>query len=363
MSLPRSVILDALRLPSSTGELSARAWEQLLYVSRRHGLAGRWYAALATADRLGGLPAGVADQLYADHLVAERRRQLLAWEIHCVARALAPLDLPVVLLKGGAYAHLGLPPGTARMSADLDILVPEASLDLVEQACREHGWRDTGHDEYDQRYYREWMHELPPLQHAGRGTVLDVHFNILPRYSRLRPDAAALIADSVDAGDGLRVLAPADMVIHSIVHGFQDGEFLNGLRDVLDVYELLQHFSQREATFWSAFATRAQALGCAAPALLALDATARYFALAVPADVRRALERDAGTLPMRGVFVRALDRVLVPTSPPRQADLAAARFLKARAHWQRMPPALLIPHLSRKLWQRLRADDDAGEQA
>jgi hypothetical protein len=31
------------------------------------------------------------------------------------------------------------------------------------------GWAATHHDAYDQRYYRQWMHELPPMQPYARG--------------------------------------------------------------------------------------------------------------------------------------------------------------------------------------------------
>ena len=42
----------------------------------------------------------------------------------------------------------------------------------------------THHSAYDQRYYREWMHELPPLLHVRRQTALDVHHAIAPETAR-----------------------------------------------------------------------------------------------------------------------------------------------------------------------------------
>ena len=66
----------------------------------------------------------------------------------------------------------------------------------VEGALMLHGWSTTHHDAYDQRYYRKWMHELPPLKHNTRGTVLDVHHAILPVTARLKPDSRKLLAAS-----------------------------------------------------------------------------------------------------------------------------------------------------------------------
>ena len=68
-----------------------------------------------------------------------------------------------LLLKGGGYVAAGLPPGTGRRVADIDVLVPRADLARVEQLLRDHGWEFPDLDPYDERYYREWMHELPPL--------------------------------------------------------------------------------------------------------------------------------------------------------------------------------------------------------
>ncbi|WP_204329989.1 nucleotidyltransferase family protein, partial [Proteus mirabilis] len=55
-------------------------------------------------------------------------------------RALAPLDVPVVLLKGTAFAAAGLSPARGRNIGDLDILVPRDRLDEVEAALLAAGW-------------------------------------------------------------------------------------------------------------------------------------------------------------------------------------------------------------------------------
>jgi hypothetical protein len=66
------------------------------------------------------------------------------------------------------------------MFSDVDVLVPRDRLADVEAALMLAGWASTNPSEYDQHYYRRWMHELPPLQHIRRQTVLDVHHAILP---------------------------------------------------------------------------------------------------------------------------------------------------------------------------------------
>src|SRR3546814_1822972 len=94
----------------------------------------------------------------------------------------------------------------------------------VEAARLGAGWEWVKPDPYDDVYYRRWMHELPPLIHRERDRMIDVHHNILPLTARITPDAAELIADSVVLGNGLRMLAPADIIVHAAAHLFADGD-------------------------------------------------------------------------------------------------------------------------------------------
>jgi hypothetical protein len=71
-------------------------------------------------------------------------------------------------------------------------------------------------DPYDERYYREWIHELPPLRFPGRFLELDLHHTILPLTGRIQPDSAALLeASNPVEGTGFRVLCPAGDPIRS----------------------------------------------------------------------------------------------------------------------------------------------------
>ena len=91
------------------------------------------------------------------------------------------------------------------------------------------------------------MHEIPPLQHVKRGTVLDVHHNILPMTNRNMPnvDAFKLEQINVEGIGTINTLCATDLCIHSSVHLFSESEFQNGLRDISDFDLLLRHFSPR----------------------------------------------------------------------------------------------------------------------
>ena len=143
----------------------------------------------------------------------------------------------------------------------------------MEAALQDAGWQPIKLDPYHQRYYRTWMHELPPLRHRERGTVVDLHHTILPPTSRLKPDPAQLWAAARRLGGGpVHVLAPADMVLHGAAHLFQDGDLRRALRDLVDIGDLLGHW-HRARILAASRAARRQ-LGLGRPLFYALPLTA-----------------------------------------------------------------------------------------
>jgi hypothetical protein len=107
------------------------------------------------------------------------------------------------VLKGAAYVAAGLPAAAGRLFNDIDLLVPREQLPQAESALMLAGWHASGLSEYDKRYYRRWMHEIPPLQHVQRDTVIDLHHAILPETARYHPDTARLRSRAV-AVEGCR---------------------------------------------------------------------------------------------------------------------------------------------------------------
>jgi hypothetical protein len=241
------------------------------------------------------------------------------------------------------------------MFHDVDILVPRDRLPQVEAALMLHGWATTHHDAYDQRYYREWMHELPPMRHVTRGTIVDVHHAILPLTARLRFDGTKLLQAARPASGDRRfmVLAPADMVLHSAVHFVYNEELAQGLRDLADIDALLAHFGAAEP-FWRELAERADELGLQRPLFYALRYATRFFGSRVPPAVAAGFRRGVPSRGLRAwmdtLFMRAL-RAGHPYADDALAP-AARLLLYVRAHWLRMPPLLLVRHLTTKALRR-----------
>lgn len=352
MSATDDLLTAALRDPPSIARWSRAELTLLLQQARRSNLLARLHTLLVGLPAWPALPEELRRHLESEYAYADAQARAIRWEVACIRDAVRETGVPVILLKGAAYVMANLPPAEGRIFSDVDILVPKETLGLVEQALFRHGWVTTHTDPYDQRYYRQWMHELPPLRHVRRDTVLDVHHNILPETAAAHPDAAKIIADAVPIGADrdLKVLAPADMLLHSATHLFFDGELENGLRDLVDIDALLRLFSSREADFWALVVARAAELDLSRPLFYALRYSRRILGTPVPGRLETAVRGGRPAAPvlklMDGLFLRGL----APDHPScdRPLSRAARWLLYARAHKLRMPFHLLIPHLVRK---------------
>lgn len=336
---------------AAPGSFEPGQWEDLLGQARRSRLLARLATLYEDNDVLRSVPVGPRRQLDAALRWMLRQHREVAWEVSALAKALAPVSTPIVLLKGAAYLMSGLPPARGRLFADIDILVRRGVLDEAEGALMGAGWISTESDAYNQRYYRQWMHELPPMRHVQRGSVIDVHHTITPPTSRFAVDGERLLDRLVPIAPGgrLYVLAPEDMVLHSAAHLFGEGEFDHGLRDLLDLADLLRHFL-RDPSFRSQLEARAEDLSLEVPLYHALAQLRRLFGLETGVDLA-ALRPN---WPQRSLMQALLQRVLVPNHPScrvRGRD-SAAFLLYVRAHWLRMPLRLVVPHLVRKAWMR-----------
>lgn len=341
--------------PGQPLALDASGWENLLGQARRSQLLGRLALQVANANTRVNVPE--KPQIHLDNglRLAERQRHEVTWEVDCIARALKNLGAPVVLLKGAAYMMADLPAARGRLFGDIDVMVPRPALQQAEAQLFAAGWLSDERDAYNQRYYREWMHEIPPLRHAVRNTFLDLHHTITPPTSRFSVDGQRLLADivAVPAHPGLYVLAPVDMVLHSAVHLFQEGEFDHGLRDLLDLKDLLEHFS-RTADFWPKLFDRATELGLQIPLFHTLFHLRRLFAYAPPPQWAQRIEAFAPSATARWLMAWLLGLALRPDHPScdtRWTGLARW-LLYVRSHALRMPLRLVIPHLIRKAWMR-----------
>lgn len=357
------VLLRVLNRPEQALRLSPVEWDLLIRQGRRANLLSR--LAVALQPTIDQVPQAPRHHLESAMLVARRQAQTTHWEVRCIQAAIAPLDVEPILLKGAAYLLSGQPASQGRLFGDVDILVPKSRIDAVEASLIQCGWsfgEDIGI--YDHRYYREWMHEIPPLAHRDRGSMLDVHHTILPPTARVKVNTAALFEDTraVPSVPGVRVLGPTTMFLHSAAHLFHEGELENGMRDLFDLDALLRDFGTTEG-FWDELVERARRLGLMRPMFYAL----RYSSLLLGTPMPEAICTKAApparlTLALADFcYIRALRPAHTSCDDP--FTPLARLALYVRAHWLRMPFGLLTRHLVRKAWMRLTTPREAAQPA
>lgn len=346
----RHLLVETIRDPAHAKLFTPAQWDILIRQARSARLLARLDYLLQKAEV--APPEEVRWQFASATTFAESQKRSVRWEIANFQRFFNKTQQPSVLLKGAAYVARNLDVSRGRVFNDIDLLVPKSALERVEERLKWQGWMPAQMDAYDQRYYRQWMHELPPFKHVKRKTTLDLHHAILPETARVRPKTSDLMADMQPVGGGgyLHVLSPVDMVLHSMTHLFHDGELEHGLRDLADLDALIKQFSAEHTDFWDEFLPRAKVLNLGRSAYYGLRYANSVLQTPVPAKILKDSEQFAPPMPgvMDGLFKRAL---LPDHKSCDDALTGVARWLLyVRSHYLRMPLRLLLPHLVRKAW-------------
>ncbi|MEM9253855.1 MAG: nucleotidyltransferase family protein [Pseudomonadota bacterium] len=345
--LLRDILLDKIAATA----LEPRQWELIIAQARSTRLLAALAIQLNDRAMLERLDPRIGRHLESELLVADKQQRDLRFDCELLRRALATADLPLILLKGGAYITAGLPVGRGRLITDIDIIVPADQLDASETALNSAGWASAKVSAYDDRYYRAWGHEIPPLYNSERGTTLDLHHNILPPTAGPSVNASLLFENLQPISPGVFSLGHCDMVIHSATHLFHEGEFHHGLRDLWDLDRMLRDFPRQDPNFWSGLLRRAEDLQLTVSLSHGLRYTQAVFNTPVPADVAEACVAQSMQLrrPLMDFLFR---RAFRPPHPSCHLPLTgvALQLLYMRSHYLRMPIYMLLPHLARKAW-------------
>ncbi|MDO4551861.1 MAG: nucleotidyltransferase family protein [Planctomycetia bacterium] len=362
-----SLVLRFFRDPFSCKDFTYPQWNTLFEEARFGKLLSRlaWIIQEYNLDE--DVPSQAKWILKSAQLRFEHNRRQLFWELDRIYRAILPLETfysspygqsPILLLKGAAYIAAGFPWAEGRSSVDMDVLVQRENLEEMERRLLEDGWLPSVKNEYDTRYYREWMHEIPPLCHIERKTVLDVHHNILPLTGRIkiRPELlweqSLVLQEAVNpAARHYRILSPPDMILHSAVHLFQDGEISNAFRDLLDLDAMLRYYLP-QAGFMERLFLRAEELGTQRSLFYAIHFCHQLLGTPISAEHLRHVNSYGGNLCQKMIMNCCVPISLL--SYPKEAQSfrvsLANQVLYLRSHFLRMPLRMLIPHL----WQKRR---------
>lgn len=353
MSSYPCLLRDILADPGRLHALAVSDWQALIRIARVSNLLGRLHDLVERQQLMSQLPGGVQRHLQSAHVYAQRHHRAIAFECRQLAEILTSCGCRPVFLKGSAYMLSDLAVSRGRVFADIDVLVDKDKLPQVESAMFSAGWLSKPLDEHDSYYYRQWIHEIPPMKHIQRGTEVDIHHNIIPPISGHAPDSRLLLEQVQAVGDGQWVMSPTMMVLHSAVHLFTEGELDKGLRDLHDLDLLLRELSQQHG-FWPELMQQAQEMGFGRYLFYALRYCRQLLGTPIPLDI---IEQSHQYAP-GAVVLRLMDWIYDPLLAGRcpwagGAHRRLASWLAfARGHWIKMPLKVLIPHLWQKAFVR-----------
>lgn len=346
------LLLEAIIQPASLTGYDNRQWELLLRLARRARLSGYLAAKLEKDGLLDNIPVRAANLLRSSLIQVRKQQQSVSWELNRVMWALDGQEIPVIVLKGMAYLLQDLPNASGRMFADLDLLVPQENLSQIESGLLKKGWQHHALTDYDERYYREWSHEIPALVHSERSVEVDVHHTLSSPLGKLKIDPLPFRKAAVKVKDAdIYVLSPEDMVLHCAVNLFQNNELADDLCHLLDFHEMMLFFISQQPFFQKKLIKRANQLGLGNPLFYSLYFSRLLLRSMIPDDLEKQLDRQPAWFAQR-IMHHCVPLALLPQHPDHPSRMAeyARIWLYWRSHWLRMPLYRLLPHLAYKLY-------------
>ena len=342
-------LVRLIQQPQDAVLIAEQDWVLIIRLLRKQQLLARYSHLFRQADVFDVLPSYTKHHLRNAEILANKQFHQVAFEAQELIRLLAPLNVNPVFLKGAAYSLArGACIGQGRTYSDIDILVPKASITAVEQRLALHGYFGEPMTPYDQQYYRKWTHEIPPIRHHSRGTVIDIHHNLVPPISGRAPEISHFLNHLKITEQGYQVLDLPAMTLHSIIHLLFNEEFKNGFRDLTDLHLLFGQFEQPEQ--WLALIELAEATCFSKELYLACRYCQKILQTKFPDDFYQQLQSKQSSLLNQAVLDFTFAHVLCPRHPVidnwkhRLADTLGW----LRGHWLKMPFSVLLWHTAVK---------------
>ncbi len=340
--------LKLLSNPECAVTYTVEQWDESIRFARHTHLFGHLYYLMEQHLLLNEIPHRVKKILLGGHVYNSYFRLQARREMRHIAKQLNQHKIPIVLLKGGAYIEAQIGAYAGRRLSDIDLLVAKSDLSAAEAMFNQGGWQYGDVNDYDQHYYRDWMHEVPPLIHKKRSMEVDLHHNIVAPVSRIKLDAAKLLEKAVPIDNSpFFILEAKDLLLHSATHLFFNDELRGGLRDLVDMHELCKQFSERQ-DFWPQLVARARELGLQRPLYYALSNLHCLLKTPIPDSVLADSAKDRPIYPVDRLMKTLIQRLIAPKNVEKMVAPISEWLLFVRSHWIRMPLPMLIKHLSYK---------------
>lgn len=336
--------------------LSNNDLSELFVFLRAANLLGIFAYKVIDQELLQVLPRNFQNHVISNINYFERQSFHVGNEVSRIDSILKKVDIKAVFLKGAAYNLEGISSLRGRTMSDIDILVSSNKLVATEQRLKTLGWQLKDVTEYDDKYYRKFAHEIPPMFDPVSGTILDIHHNLYLPVSGRAPDEKILLQHKTALGSGVFVLSRHMQALHTCVHLYWNEDVSSSLRDLYDFTCLCR--VDATDNFWRDIINTSEKMGLSHLLFDVLCMAEYFFYLKYPVDIKRKLygRHYSGRLNLRRKWVQYfMKRALIPdTRVCSSTSLSIFRFAAyIRGHFLKMPLTILFPHLVKKAWLHL----------
>jgi hypothetical protein len=260
-------------------------------------------------------------------------------EFKRLARAVEPLGIRLLVLKGLHLASSVYPKAWLREMNDIDVLVRLADVVAVAEAAITLGYRPV--QECDLHEAMPTWHHLPRFinPHTTPHTHLEVHWRLAPESDlpRVNSDDLWRRAEPNPLAPNAWQLSPEDVLLHVCAHAAHLHALDQGLRPLCDVRALLAAHGQ--TLDWAVVASRSAEWGCDRGVALVLRLAHRLLDAEIPESAFRHL---AAALPSEPLVVLAVDQILGGRAAPDVSSEAGRLFelpslgARIRHTWSRL---------------------------
>jgi len=276
-------IADADAAASAPAQSAPQAWDAILDLALRHGVAPLLQRALRSNGRLALLPQSVRTRLdEASRAVALDNLRNYG-QFRRIATALTERGVPLIALKGLHLAELVYRDISLRPMADLDILVPHAQVDaaVAALAALDFELSNKAPGGYDLS-----------LSHRSLGTLVEVHWTLATPEEPYTPPIEHIwrSAVTVRLGDAqVQVMSPEFLLLHVCTHLACHHLFAFDLRALCDIVEIVQAHPDLD---WDTVVDQGRRHGWERGVAAALRLARDHLGAAVPADALAAIGGD-----------------------------------------------------------------------
>lgn len=323
-------------------KLSKTQWYKLFRVLRQKSLSASFYLRLVARNKQQQIPEELRSAFLSAVTFSSAQNRQVEVQLTKLLELFSSNDIEFVMLKGAAYIAAETSNSSGRLMSDIDICVNKCDLSRTEKALKSVSWQVKELDNHDEKYYREWSHELPPYHHPFDGVSLDVHHTLYPPVSDKQINIDKLFKEARSTRFGVKSPSLEWLVFHSAIHLIANEDVENGLRDLIDIYLLLTESS--ETIDVPALASLFAAHGFTTELFLLQQLLEDYF------DYKLPIEATSHKL-TRSLLYRirlwAICRAVCPESDfVPNSTFTLARFVNyVIGYSQKMPLGLLIKHL------------------